>query len=357
MRRATIIVLLAVGMLAAYLLFWPIPIDPVRWEPSPHPGMTGVFAPNERLSRVRHVARNIGQGPEDVAKGPDGLFYTGLQDGRIVRFRLEEDGERSETFVTTGGRPLGMQFDARGNLVVADAFKGLLSIAPDGRISVLVNAIDGKRIRFADDLDIAGDGTIWFSDASQRFDQHHWILDFWECRPTGRLLSYSPATGRATVHLDGLMFANGVALGPNEEYVLVNETISSRITRLWLRGPNAGRHDVFMNGLPAYPDNLSYNRRGVFWVALPAARVEALDRFAPRPFLRKVLFRLPEALTQARAGPALGWVIGVDEHGRVVHSLQDSSGRYTNITSVNEFDGHVFLGSLAMTSVGHIVMP
>ena len=44
--------------------------------------------------------------------------------------------------------------------------------------------------------------------------------------------------------LDRLMFANGVALGPGDEYVLVNETLAARITRYWVRGPKAGQSDT-----------------------------------------------------------------------------------------------------------------
>ena len=36
--------------------------------------------------------------------------------------------------------------------------------------------------------------------------------------------------------MSGLFFANGVTLGPNEDYVLVNETGMGRVHRLWLKG-------------------------------------------------------------------------------------------------------------------------
>lgn len=266
MRKVLIVIAVMLVVVVAYLLAWPVPIEPVAWEPSEYPDETGVFVPNEDLAAAERLIEGIGEGPEDVTRGPDGFFYTGLQDGRIVRFRADGQAraEDAETFATTDGRPLGMQFDADGNLVVADAFKGLLSVAPDGAVTLLTDSVDGEPMIFVDDLDIAADGTIWFSDASQRFDQLNYMLDFFEASATGRLLSYDPASGETAVHLEGLMFANGVALGPDEAYVLVNETWASRITRLWLTGPRAGQSDTFIAGLPAYPDNLSYNGTGVF---------------------------------------------------------------------------------------------
>ncbi len=312
MKRLVTVVVIALVGLAAYLFFWPVPIAPIAWTPSPNPGQTGVFAQNAGFRSPQKLIAEAGLGPEDVTRGADGLFYTGLQDGRILRFRAESDGQ-PELFVNTGGRPLGMQFDAHGNLIVA-----------------------------------------------QRFDQHHWILDFWEGQPTGRLLSYDPKTKQTKVHVESLRFANGVALGPDDAFVLVNETIAARILRLWLKGPKAGATEVFINSLPGYPDNLSYSGKGkgkgIFWVALPAPRIESLEDIAGRPFLRKMLLRLPESLVSVEP-ETVGWIIGVDADGVIRHNLRDTTGAYANITSVNQFDDHLLLGSIMMKSVGRIEAP
>ena len=196
-RRALPLALLSLAL--AYLLFWPVPIDPVVWQPATIPPI----APNDRLSGIRSLP-DVGPGPESVAVGPDGCLYTGLQDGRVVR--MLADGSAAETFVQTGGRPLGMKFDAGGNLIVADAFRGLLSVSPERKVAVLADTVNGERMLFPNDIAIAGDGTVWFSDASRRFDQHHWMLDFLEGQPTGRLLRYDPRTSRVEVVLDRLMF-------------------------------------------------------------------------------------------------------------------------------------------------------
>ncbi|MBI1761140.1 MAG: SMP-30/gluconolactonase/LRE family protein [Acidobacteria bacterium] len=354
MKRLTNLLLFAVLTLGFYLLLWPVAIDPVVWTPAPNPGLTGPYAQSSALLGLTTLLTNAGLGPEDVTRGPDGRFYTGLQDGRILRFPVE--GNTSEEFVNTGGRPLGIQFDAQGNLIVADAFKGLLAIAPNANITVLADSINGQRMVFPDDLDIAADGTIWFTDASQRFDQHHWINDFWEARPTGRLLSYDPQTKQTTVRMSDLRFANGVALGPDDAFVLVNETIAARIWRLWLKGPKAGQREIFCDGLPGYPDNLSFNKSGTFWVALPAPRSAPLEAMAGHPFLRKLLFRLPERWVQIQP-PPVAWVLGLDEQGQVRHSLRDTSGAYASVTSANEFGGHLYLGSILMKAVARVPTP
>lgn len=205
--------------IAAYLCFWPVPIDPVSWVAPTSPGFTGPFARNRTLSAAELLPLGTGFGPETVTFGPDGLLYAALRDGRIVRLSPElgasgAGGAKPETFTDTGGSPGGMAFDARGHLIVADAERGLLDVDPDGTLSVLVSRVDGRRMLFPDAVTIASNGVVWFTDGSQRFPEHHDAYEFLEGRGTGRLLTYDPATGTTRVRLDRLYFANGVAFGP-----------------------------------------------------------------------------------------------------------------------------------------------
>ncbi|MBT8141321.1 MAG: SMP-30/gluconolactonase/LRE family protein [Gammaproteobacteria bacterium] len=318
-------------------------VSPVAWEPAPLPGLKGDFAPNEKLRKAKHILKNIGIGPEDITRGSDGFFFTGLEDGRIVRFK--PDGIYEE-FVNTGGRPLGMHFDRVGNLIVADADKGLLSISPNKTITVLTDSVAGEKMIFVDDLDIASDGTIWFSDASTIFNFQTTFYNFIEGSHTGRLLSYSPATQKTTVHMDNLFFANGVALSANEEFVLVNETGTGRIHRLWLKGNKKGTKDQFHPGLAGNPDNISFNGKDTFWVALPAVRMKINDAMADKPFVRTILAGLP--LSWIQADTHYGFIVGLDMQGNVTHNFQDPDGKCSSITSVNQFGNTLYLGSLNM---------
>src|SRR5262245_24482255 len=147
-------------VLVFYLLFAPVVPEPEAFHPPPAPPLTGVFAINNRLANLERLAAGVGFGPEEVAFDSAGFMYAGMEDGRIVRMRV--DGERAAVFVRTNGRPLGMAFDAGGNLIVADAVRGLLSISPGGQISVLTNEAEGKSIVLADDLVVAANGMIYF---------------------------------------------------------------------------------------------------------------------------------------------------------------------------------------------------
>jgi hypothetical protein len=181
------------------------------------------------------------------------------------------------------------------------------------------------------------------------------MADFLEGRATGRLLRYDPRTRRVEVVLARLMFANGVALGPGDEYVLVNETLAARITRYWLGGPKAGQSDIFASALPGYPDNLTYNGR-LFWVALPSPRSPALEALARWPWLRKVVQRLPTPLREQSLGRT-AWVLGFDTEGQVAHNLQDPAGHYGPVTSVIEANGRLYFGSIGTTAIGWMSAP
>jgi len=330
-------------------------VQPVTWSPNPNPGLTGVFTKNNLLDQSQLILQNLGQGPEDIVLGDNGRFYTGFDDGRIISFVLTKDGHSDVQVLTnTGGRPLGMKFNKTGDLIVTDAEKGLLSITMDGKITLLVDEINGIKMRFVDHLDIAQDGTIWFSDATQRFFHKQLAYDFVEVSATGRLLSYSPKTKETKVHLSNLFFANGVALGPNDEFVLVNETGKAQIHRLWLKGDKQGTADIFITNLPAMPDNLTFNGKDTFWVPLINLRDPLIDGLADYPFIRKLAGGMPSSWL--KPSKDYGFVIGLDVDGKVTFNLQGNHNVFA-ITSVIEYQNSLVLGSLIMNNAAIVELP
>ena len=339
----------------AWLATWPVPIEPVAWEAPPAPPLEGPYAVNDRLAAVRHVGRGVGAGPEDVAVTGDGTVYVGYEDGRIVRFRPGRSGP--QLVANTGGRPLGLEFDPAGRLVVCDGYRGLLRLGADGAIEVLATEAGGLPFGFTNDLDIAADGTIYFTDASWKFGPKMKARDdVLEHGGNGRLIKYEPDSGAVTVLLDGLQFANGVALAPDGRSVLVAQTGSYNVLRYWLGGERAGTHEVFIDNLPGIPDGLSSNGRDTYWLALFTVRNPALDALAPYPWLRKVVYRLPQFLQPQPAPHA--FVLGLSLDGEVVHNLQHASrDSFAPVTSVTEAAGRLYLGSLTQDAFGVFNLP
>lgn len=359
MKRGVVVI---VGALAAVVVGWvllPAPIDPVAWTPPPQPALEGPWRPNEALERAALLARGQVEGPEAVAVDGDGVVYAGTEDGWIVRITPAGGDARDEAaverWVETGGRPLGMAFNAAGDLIVADAWKGLLSVAPDKTVTTLATEAEGVPFGFTDDLDIAPDGTIYFSDASSRFHQPDFKLDLLENRPHGRLLKYEPETGEVDVLAPALHFANGVAVDPQERFVLVNETWRYRVLRYWLAGEHAGTSEVFAANLPGFPDNLSRDAQGRYWLALPTLRNATVDGAHPYPWLKRLIAKLPEVVQpQARE---YGLIALLDQNGEVLATYHDTDGQHLQeITSVEPVGEFLYLGSLHNDRIGRLAL-
>ena len=318
------------------------------FSPLPAPSLEKKFAPNIRLLGADLLASGQVYGPEDVAVGMDGYVYAGTQDGKIIR--IDEDGDVYD-WVKTGGRPLGLHFDSVGNLIVCDAYKGLLSVSPEGEVEVLVDKVDGVPLVFTNDVDIATDGKIYFTDASSVWNQANYMKDLYQTRPYGRFMVYDPVSTKTEVLLDQLYFANGVALSSDEDFVLVNETWRYRILRYWLKGSAAGTYDIFADNLPGFPDGISSDREGTFWLALPSPRNPIIDRAHPYPWIKNIFASLPAWLTPKPV--EYGFVLGFDESGGLTHNLQDPTGEHlTEITSVQEHNGFLYLGTLGNDRIG-----
>jgi sugar lactone lactonase YvrE len=347
-----VVLIIAIGI--AYLLFAPVPINPGAWNPPVAPTLTGQYQQNTRLAPVEKLSLGEGHKPEDVALDADGKIYGGFEDGRIMV--LQPDGTQPRVFANTGGRPLGLIFDHSGNLIVADAIKGLLSVNKAGEIKVLAEEANGVRFMSLNDLDIGADGTIYFTEASQRYPMSQFTEDLLEHQPNGRLLALSPQAQKPRTLLEDLYFANGVAVSPDQSFLLVAETGKYRIRRVWLSGPNAGHGDIFIDNLPGFPDGISSNGRDKFWLALVTPRQALFDRILlPHPFLRKIVIRLPKFLQPAPQ--RYSFVVALDQNGHVTHNLQNNSPDcYAEIANVVEHNNTLYFGSIAEDTLGRFAL-
>ncbi|MFC3378921.1 SMP-30/gluconolactonase/LRE family protein [Rugamonas sp. CCM 8940] len=345
---------------AAYLSLWPVPIEPLAWQAPAAPGYVGAHAPNSRLAGVRQIDLKGEVGPEHVVFGADGLLYTGVASGHILR--MKPDGGAQEVFCDTGGKPLGMAFDAAGRLIVADAVKGLLSIGGNGKATVLVDAVAGEPLRFLDGVVVAGNGKIYFTDASTRFGPAQWggtlqaaTLDVLEQSSTGRVLEYDPARQAARVVAKGLSFANGIALSGDQASLLVSESGRYRVWKIAVAAEQldvarpSAQARVLLDNLPGYPDNLQRGLDGRIWLGLAGQRND-LDKMAGRPFLRKLMLRVPRPLWPTPK--PYGHVIAFDEDGRVLADLQDASGNSPLTTGATETAQRLYIHNADGKSLG-----
>lgn len=352
-RQGLAVLLIAVTALlvAAWALS---PIEPVPWSPPPVSPLTGPYAPNDKLKDVEWWARQL-VGPEAVTIAPDGRLVVGLKDGRVVKLRVGDD--TPEVLFDTHGRPLAMAYHPDGRLIVCDAHKGLLAVDASGRVETLATEHGGIPFRFVDDLAITKDGVIYFSDASARHSIERFTEDLLEHQLTGRVLEYVPETKALKRIADGFSFANGVALSDDESFLVVSETGGYRLWRVWLKGEQAGRKELFTDSLPGFPDNVRWSptRKG-FWVAIGSPRKPELDALADWPNVRRIVGALPSALKPKPARHA--YVLLVSRDGEPLESFQhDAPDSYSPIASATEHEAFLYLGSFAREGVARYRLP
>lgn len=290
-------------------------------------------------------------GAEDVLVATsgrhEGWVYTGTEDGGL--HRVSPDGRTLEHVGSTGGRPLGLEWLPDGRLLVCDARRGLLAVDPaSGGVEALVTEALGRRLVFCNNAAVASDGTLYFSDSSAVHPIDTWKSEILELTGTGRLLRMTPK-GPVDLLLDGLQFANGVALSADETWVAVAETSVRRIRRVFVAGPRAGESEVWADDLPGFPDNIARGSDGLIWITLasPADPVVSTLQRAPL-WLRSQVTRLPESVQPAPKRTI--HVQALDDDGHLVHDVRltdaADTGRFHMPTGVREHDGAVWMGSL-----------
>jgi hypothetical protein len=288
-----------------------------------------------------------GPGAEDVVvatTGPDeGSVFTGTEDGAI--WRVSPDGAKVDRVAETGGRPLGIEVDLDGRLLVCDAHRGLLRVdTRGGGVEAVADSVDGVRMMFCNNAAIATDGTIWFSDSSASYGIDDWRSDILMATRSGRLLRRDPDGTTSTV-LDGLDFANGVTLAADESYVAVAESGAYTVVRHWLTGEKAGTRDYLVTELPGYPDNIARGSDGLVWVTIASPPNKLAERIRGGPhWLRRSADKVPTSL-QPQPKRCVR-VQAYDDVGALVHDLDLPPLDYSFVTGVREHDGRVWLGSL-----------
>lgn len=320
-------------------------IDPVRWRPPP----VDPLPPPDRSGPLT-VVDVPGHAPEDVVVDADGAIWTGVDDGRIVK--IAADGSVS-VVADTGGRPLGLCVARDGTLLVCDSHLGLLRLdTGTAEFEVLVADDGGRALTFCSNAVESSDGTIYFTESTDRFGYEYYKGAALEARGSGHLFRRDP-DGSVHELLGGLYFANGVTLTLDESALVFAETVGRRLSKYWLRGPRAGTVTPLIQHLPGMPDNISTGADGRIWVAMVADRNPISEWLSPRaPVLRKALWRLP--YTWLPALKPVVWVLAVDaDGGAVVSQLRTTHPDFALATGLVEAAGRLWIGGIGSSAVAH----
>ncbi|XAR73697.1 Strictosidine synthase, partial [Bertholletia excelsa] len=355
-RHYAFLVSILTAVVAASLIYQLDSFDPAHF-PTQDFSRISVTVPLEN-PRVLDGAEKVAAGrllaPEDLAYDPDsGAVCTGCADGWVKRVTVTESAADSavEDVVNTGGRPLGLVLGHHNEVIVADANKGLLNVTRNGTTKVLTKEAEGVDLRLTNGVDVAEDGVIYFTEASYKYGIKDIIWDMLEGRPHGRLMSFDPSTKQTNVLVSGLYFPNGVAVSPDQQFVVFCETPLRRCRKYYLKGERRGLVDKFIDGLPGIPDNIRYDGEGHYWIAiLTAPRVgtyswELAQRY---PFIRKLLAIGVRYIGRPRMEKDGGF-LDVDLDGKPVTYYHDR--RLSLVTSAIKIGDHLYCGSIVYSYV------
>jgi ribose transport system permease protein len=329
------------------------------------PGGASPYALNNRLRDAEAIGLGKLDGPEDVIFDRVGNLYCGTREGFIWRFS-GPDLQTQEIFARTGGRPLGMAFDRDDNLIICVAGMGVYGVRPDGGVYKVTDetnrtfgkVIDDSRLVLADDLDIAPDGKIYFSEATLRYSAHTWATDALEGRGNGRIIMYDPATNKTRTILRDQVFPNGVCVSHDGQSILFALTWACRIERYWIAGPKAGTLETLIADLPGLPDNINRASDGRYWLALVGLRTPAYDLAMEDPgFRTRMIKRIPN---DEWLYPNInnGCVVKFDESGTIIETLGDIGGvSHPSVTSMREERGYLYIGGLSNDRIGRVKLP
>jgi ribose transport system permease protein len=328
--------------------------------PSTAAGSGTGYSVNDRLRNVELIGLGQVESPEDVILDKHDNLYCGTRHGEIIRF-LAPDYKCREVYARIGGQPLGLAFDASQTLYVCVGGMGLYRVTPEGKVEKvtdetnrsLFSIIDDSRLRLADDLDIAPDGRIYFSEATVRYEMHEWPTDSLEGRGNGRIICYDPRTKTTKTVLRNLIFPNGVVLASDRESIIFAESWNCSIKRYWFDGNKRGTTETLINNLPGYPDNINRASDGNYWLALMGMRSPAFDLAMRKPGFRRRMSKQLPGDEWLSPNINTGCIVKFNEQGEILDSLWDLGGvNLPMITSMREHRGYLYIGGISNNRIG-----
>lgn len=386
--------------LLTYLIFVYSPLK-LDFRPNPYnvslpEEFKGPLSENSYLSHAEHLFEGQIVKPESLAV-LDGIIYTGVSDGRIIKIEndkistLAQIGQKCEGIWEQHkcGRVLGMKFDKKNQLHVVDAYYGLYVVdIKSGKTTPILNSstlIDGKPLVFINDVAIDDKGIIYITESSNRWPLSKVLYVVLEHENSGRVIRFDPNSNEATVLLNDLNFPNGIILSHDNKSILIAETNNHRILKYNLNENSPQKLEIFMDGLPGEPDNLSYGTRQSYWIGLSSGRNASnrnlMDLTSQYPILKKIFIQLLNLTGfifrtisqflysekfktfafEIETGhiflpmiPSYGMIIESDDKGQVIKSLHSPDGKMTYVSEVLEYENHLYLGSWRNNFLGKL---
>jgi gluconolactonase len=233
------------------------------------------------------------------------LVWSDIPNNRMMRYG-EIDGHAG-VFRAASKNSNGNTVDNEGRLVTCEHLtRRVTRTEHDGRITVLADRYQGKRLNSPNDVIVKSDGSIWFTDPD------YGILHSYEGEAAeseiGRCNVYriDPASGAVTVVADDFVKPNGLAFAPDEGALYIADTGGSHVTNgprhirklpVAAGGNALGRGTVFAECAAGLFDGFRFDAKGNLW----SSAADGVHVFEPGGALIGKI-RIPELVANVTFG-------------------------------------------------------
>ena len=154
------------------------------------------------------------------------LIFSDIPNNRMMR--LLEDDNHLSVFRTPSFNSNGNTVDREGRLLSCEhAGRRVVRTELDGTINVIADRYNGKRLNSPNDVVVASDGSIWFTDPTYGSDGNYEGLKAEHEQETHNVYRVDAQNGTVTVVVDDFVQPNGLCFSPDEKRLYV---IDSGIT-------------------------------------------------------------------------------------------------------------------------------
>jgi gluconolactonase len=143
------------------------------------------------------------------------LVFSDIPNNR--QMRLLADDNHLSVFRAPSLNANGNTVDRQGRLITCQhAARRVVRTEFDGTITTIADRYDGKRLNAPNDVVVASDDSIWFSDPTYGIGGNYEGLQFPQEQPTQNVYRVDPRTAAVTKVIDDFTQPNGLAFSPDE---------------------------------------------------------------------------------------------------------------------------------------------
>lgn len=289
-------------------------------------------------------------GAEDILVTDSGVLYAGVHDGsfkngKLIRINLDKS---IDIIYESSHWIAGLEWvkGSSQNLYALVLGIGVVEInITNGNHVELITQIKNKKILIPNDIALDSAGNIYFTVTSfvDEFSMDNAMKMVLEQKSKGGIFKYDVVKKKVSQIHSGGVFLNGIEVSNDDSYLLFVETGKYRVYKLWLTGNKTKQKEVFIDNLEGIPNGISKSSDGHYWLGFSSSRNSDLDTLHKFPFLKTVVFNLPNFLKPKLQ--SFGMVMKLSAHGEVITRLYDKTGETVGeATSVVESNNHLYFG-------------